>query len=191
MNEICCDLVSVLPELWHIDMSRVGVCYVQARKAVAHGMQATLTPMRCEGGELYEYRHGTRYTTQRLFLNDLEMLYILSFYLPRFMEETAEEKVSTIVHELWHIGDSFDGDLRRHEGRCYMHSSSQKEYDEHALALARRWWRSPSASRFHEILHLQFDGLKRRFGRVHGRQIAHPKLLPVNQEHSNDSTISN
>ena len=52
----------------------------------------------------------------------VEMLYILKFYLPRFQNEPFEEKLTTIFHELWHISSDFNGDIRRHSGRCYVHT---------------------------------------------------------------------
>ena len=56
----------------------------------------------------------------------VEMMYILKFYLPRFQNESFEEKLTTIFHELWHISGDFNGDIRRHAGRCYVHTSSER-----------------------------------------------------------------
>ena len=78
------------------------------------------------------------YTIQRLFdSKGQEFLYILTFYLPRFMDLSFREKLITVFHELWHISPQFDGDLRRHPGRCYAHTSSQKEYDAEMEVLQR------------------------------------------------------
>ena len=63
------------------------------------------------------------------------MLYILNFYLPRFLDLPFREKLTTMLHELWHIGPKFDGDVRRLGGRCFAHGSSQKQYDAHVEAL--------------------------------------------------------
>ena len=41
-------MIARLEELAHIDMSRVAVAVCQARKAVPHGMFASLTPVRIE-----------------------------------------------------------------------------------------------------------------------------------------------
>ena len=86
-----------------------------------------LTPLRFEGGRLTSVRRTGRWTIERLYDEaGREMLYLLSFYLPRFLEHPLREKLATVVHELWHIGPGFDGDLRRHPGRCYAHSHSQR-----------------------------------------------------------------
>lgn len=111
-------------------MSQVAIRFCQARKAVRHGLHASLTPLRFEGGELFRRRGGRTWTVERVYdVSGQEMLYLLSFYLPRFLERPFEAKLSTVVHELWHVGPKFDGDLRRHPGRCYAHSHSQKQYD--------------------------------------------------------------
>ena len=67
------------------------------------------------------------------------MLYLLRFVLPRFLDLPFDEKLITIVHELWHISPKFDGDLRRFEGRCYAHGHSRKGYDEHSKKMVDRW----------------------------------------------------
>jgi len=58
-------------------------------------------------------RRRRRWSIQRLFdPSGREMLYLLSFYLPRFLDYPFEEKAGDRRHELWHIGPAFDGDLR-------------------------------------------------------------------------------
>ena len=114
---LCHDACTRLTELQHIDMQRVAVTFSQARKQVSHGLYASMTPMRFEGGALQDTSEEQHYTVQRLYDdNGCEMMYILRLYLPRFMEESFQEKLVTIFHELWHISPDFNGDLRRHEG---------------------------------------------------------------------------
>ena len=73
------------------------------------------------------------------------MLYLLSFYLPRFCDQPCPEKLATIVHELWHIGPRFDGDLRRLAGRCYAHGHSEAVFHREMQDFARRWFGAVSA----------------------------------------------
>ncbi len=111
-----------------------------------------------------------------------ELLYILSFCLPRFMDLEFREKLATMLHELWHIGPRFDGDIRRHAGRCYAHSPSQQRYDTAMLQLADRWLALDPAPALHEFLRGRFEDLRRRYGCVWGVKVAHPKLLPITAE---------
>ena len=88
-----------------------------------------------------------------------------------------EEKLSTVVHELWHVGPRFDGDLRRHDGRCWAHGHSQEKYNAEARQLALRWLALGPPPQTHEFLRLRFGELARRHGRVFGQKIPTPKLI--------------
>ena len=179
MRVLCADMVARLPDLGHIDLPRVAVRYCQARKAVSYGIQATLTPLRFAGGQLFTVRRGRRWTLQRLYdPSGREMLYLLSFYLPRFLERPLEEKLATVVHELWHISPQFDGDLRRHAGRCFMHTHSQRQYDRQMHALAQRWLAEQPDDRLYGFLLHDFAALNQAYGPVYGAKIPRPKLVP-------------
>jgi len=178
MRALCADLVERLPELAHIEVGRVAIRFCQARIRSRHGLYASLTPLRFEGGQLFSQRRGRTWTVERLFDDaGREMLYLLSFYLPRFLERPFEEKMSTVVHELWHIGPDFDGDLRRHAGRCYAHTHSQKQYDALMRELTKKWLGLDPPSEAHAFLRHDFRQLERRFGRVFGQKIRTPRLL--------------
>jgi hypothetical protein len=107
------------------------------------------------------------------------MLYLLSFYLPRFLERAFDYKLATVVHELLHIGPAFDGDLRRHPGRYYAHGRSQKCFDAQAEALAARWLALEPPPGIAEFLHFDARELLRRHGRIVGQRIRTPKLIPA------------
>ncbi|MEQ8787252.1 MAG: hypothetical protein RIC55_13185 [Pirellulaceae bacterium] len=178
MRDLCEDITHRLPALGHIDMDRVAVSFSQARKRVRHGLYATLTPMRFEAGSLTTRRRGQSYTVQRLYAVDgREMLYILSFYLPRFLDETFREKLITVFHELWHVSPNFDGDIRRHPGRCHVHTQSQSEYDAQMAVLAEQWLALGPPGSLYSFLHDDFDTLYRRHGGVYGVKVPHPKLV--------------
>src|SRR5438552_3115759 len=140
IGRLCQDMVRRLPELAHIDISRVAVTFCQTRKAVPHGMFASLTPLRFAGGAATIVRRGRPHVIERVCDSQgREMLYILSFYLPRFQNLIFREKLITVLHELWHISPDFSGDIRRHNGRYHAHTHSQAEYDEQMGHLADRW----------------------------------------------------
>lgn len=180
MYHLCLDACSRLPELQHIDMQQVAVTFSQTRKRVSHGLYASLTPMRFEGGSLFDTSDEQHYTVQRLYDSDgREMMYILRFYLPRFMEESFQEKLVTIFHELWHISPQFDGDLRRHEGRCYLHTGSQQQYDVSMAQLVAKWLQLNPPPPLYAFLQYDFSSLQQQFGRIFGIKIPHPKLIPL------------
>jgi hypothetical protein len=181
MRRLCGDMCARLSELAHVDIQRVAVAVRRARKRVPHGLQASLTPLRFAGGQLVTENARGRWTIQRLYEapGGREYLYILNFYLPRFLNQPLEEKLLTIVHELWHIGPACDGDLRRHEGRCYIHTGRQSQYDAWAAELSRKWLSLGPPRELFAFLHHSAGELLRRYGDVSGTRIPSPKLLRV------------
>ena len=179
MRRLCKDIVSRLPQLGYIDLERVAISFSQTRKAGHYGMHASLTPMRFDGGSKQTVRHGRRWEIQRLLDGSgREMLYILSFYLPRFLELDFREKIVTVIHELWHIGPKFDGDVRRYGGRCYAHTKSG-EHDARAERLADIWLSLGPPESVYGFLRLSFGELQQQHGPVFGRKISNPKLFRV------------
>lgn len=180
MRELCCDIASRVPEMNHIDMDRVSVAFCQARKKVTWGLYAKLTPMRFEDGERIGTVRGRRYAAQQMLdENGREMLYILSFYLPRFMDIDVREKLITVFHELWHISPKFNGDIRRHPGRCFAHSHSQKKYDAQMEILVERWLQDEPPRQLLAFLEFDFRQLTKHHGPVFGLRVSQPKLIPV------------
>lgn len=184
LRRLCEDISRCQPEYRHIDMSRVAVTYAQTRSPVEWGMQAKLTPMRFEGGALTCLRDGRRWGAQRLYQDGEEMLYILTFYLPRFLNLPFEEKMVTVFHELYHISPAFDGDIRRFAGACYMHTGSQAEYDRQMAVHARQYLAQLPQERFPEYLRYDFPGLRRRYGDVVGLRLAVPRLIALDDDGS-------
>ena len=180
IRRLCEDMVLRLGELAHVEMARVAVSVSQTRKPVQHGIFASLTPLR--------FAHGTATTTRRGKLvtvesvrdgNGREMLYILSFYLPRFQNLDFREKLITVLHELWHISPDFNGDIRRHAGRYHAHTHSQAEYDEEMGRLADRWLSENPPESLWSCLRDDFRQLHSRHGAICGIKYRRPRLIPI------------
>ncbi len=178
MSRLCIDVTDRLDEFSHIDMSRVAVTFAQARRRVLHGLQAKLTPLRFEGGATTTHRQGRLWGCQKLMLGGREMYYILTFYLPRFLDQSFKEKMITILHELYHISPEFNGDIRRLDGRCHVHSHSQKEYDAHMAQLAAHYLATRPDEDLLQFLRSDFKTWRNRGGVV-GLRIPVPKLIPI------------
>src|SRR3989304_3063508 len=107
------------------------------------------------------------------------MLYILNFYLPRFLNLPLREKLDTIISELWHMAPGFDGDIRRFGNSRYAHGPSKKQYDKQVAALVDQWLaQSPSESAW-GFLRNNFNELSARYGRIIGNKFPAPKLYRV------------
>lgn len=182
MNRLCQDVCERLEVFQHICMEQVAVTFAQSRNASIYGIQAKLTPMRFEKGSLTTSRHGREWTVQRFYLGKVEMLYILTFYLPRFQNNTFREKMITVLHELYHISPYFDGDIRRFEGRYHAHSSSQKEYDLLMERYVDEYLQLAPPKNLYAFLEHDFHGLLKQHGGVTGHKLPIPKLIPVEND---------
>lgn len=181
MRRLCDDIVGRLAEFQHVDMSRVAIRGCQTRRPGRYGVQASLTPLRFKDGALQSVRRGRAYTIQSLHDGrGREMLYLLSFYLPRFLDLSYDEKLATVCHELWHIGPRFDGDIRRHEhGRCYAHGPSEKAFHAEMHVLAKRWLTLDPPHELHADLRSSFGTIRQKYGAVLAVRIPTPRLVPV------------
>jgi predicted metallopeptidase len=176
---LCGDIVTRCPDLAHIDVSRLLLSVTQARNGHNHGLQARVTPLRFRNGRLTRQRRGTVYQVQRYFVGDREMLYLITFYLPRFLDQDFSEKFITLFHELYHINPEFNGDFRRHGGRYSIHSHSQKEYDDLMAQLAREYLANGADPSLHAFFRLNFAQLLHRHGSVVGVMLPRPQIIPV------------
>jgi hypothetical protein len=135
--------------------------------------------MRFKHGHMVRRQRGAEYQIQRFRVEQSEVLYLMTFCLPRFLNQDFDEKFITIFHELFHIGPNFDGDLRRHEGRYEVHTHSQKKFDARMLQLAREYLSGRPDPELHAFLRLNFAQLCHRHGGVRGAVVPRPKILPL------------
>jgi predicted metallopeptidase len=179
IRRLCGDIVERCETLGHIDVSRLLFASTQARTGRFHGLQARVTPLRFHGGQLTRRRRGISYQVQRYFVADREMLYVVTFCLPRFLDQDFDDKFVTLFHELYHISPACDGDLRRHGGRYAIHSHSKRGYDRYMADLARAYLAGGADPGLHAFLRLNFAQLQERHGSVVGVVVPRPKLIPI------------
>ena len=180
MRLLCQDMVARLDQLQHIDMQRVAVGFAQNRRRSCGGLYASLTPLRFANGQRYMFRRGKCWGMQQVVdASGREMLYILRFYLPRFMDLPFSEKLLTVMHELWHIGPNFDGDLRRFPGRRFAHGPTRRHFDVQSQQLVERWLATRPPESVYSFLKLRCHQLLQAYGSIFGEKYALPKLVPV------------
>lgn len=179
LSRLVADLRDRLPALAHIDPARLLVTLTPARRRGPFGLQARCTPLRLAGGATTKWVRGRDYRVQRYTVDGRELLYLVTFVVPRFLDLSAREKLVTVVHELWHVGERFDGDLRRHPGRCYAHTGSRKRYDDQMGRLVDDYLRTGPNPAMVEWLRPDAAGLLALFGGAVGVTVPRPKMIPV------------
>lgn len=179
MARLCRDVSRRCLEFAHLNLDRVLITFTQARTGRRHGLQARVTPMRFSGGASVRVVGGVRCRVQRFTVDGRDILYVVCFCLPRFLDQTFEEKFVTVFHELYHIGPLFDGDLRRLGGRTSVHGPDAKAYDAHMAGLARDYLQAGPDERTYSFLRLNFGQLLHRHGAVRALKVPRPKVIPV------------
>jgi hypothetical protein len=179
MRRLCRDVADRCETLRHVHMPRVLVSFTPSRNRSRYGLQARVTPLRFRSGALTR-RHGSvEYQVQRFFVDGCEMLYVLTFCLPRFFDQSFREKLVTVFHELYHVSPAFDGDLRRHPGRYTVHSHSKERYDSHMAELVEEYLEDHPEPEVFGFLRSGYRDLWDRHGGIRGVVVPRPKLLPV------------
>lgn len=102
-------LVRTQEELRHVEPKRILVVAGEARRA----SHATVTPLAFEGRK----RRQGRRLKPLVKVNGRRMLYLITLRPLFFRASTPRERVATLLHELLHVSEAFDGTLetkRRH-----------------------------------------------------------------------------
>lgn len=115
------DVAERLPEFAHVRASRVLVVAGEARGT----SRATIRPAYLAPLSEAKHRRFIRVRGRR-------MLYVMTLRPLWFAESTPEERVSTILHELYHASTRFDGTL--HRGRRHKRFP-RAAYDRHIREL--------------------------------------------------------
>ncbi len=174
MTALIQHIADTVPELAHVDTRRLLVSITRQRSRYRDGLFAHVTPMRFENGAHTTVWRSKTYQASRLVRNGKEILYVISFCLPRFLKRTFDEKIHTTIHELYHISPLCDGDVRRYgSGRIHtkqFHTTVDRLTDrflalhdrEHSAFLAPCW-----------------RTIQRRYGNIVGEtlRIPQPRLI--------------
>lgn len=182
MGSVCSDMTQRVAALSHIRMEDVLISFSQTRSSSIYGTYAHVVPLRFKNGALEEVRRGHRYGCQKVRHNGRDVLYILSFFMPRFFNLGFQEKLTTVVHELWHISPDFNGDIRHFPGSrfghsCSGHGTSKKAYNDNARRIAQLWLNLGPPRDLYELLHLNYSQLVERYPRIYGTRAVVPKLI--------------
>ncbi len=172
-------LVERVNELSYINLEHVLFTISPSDSSALWGKQAKLTPLYFPGGQSVGEVNGVTYRAQEIWVKEFRQKYLVTFFMPRFLQQTFSEKLVTIIHELFHISPAFDGDLRRFETSDDHHAGDEKAYDQQMIDIARRFLSSKPDPRYLDFLRLDYVAMKSRYGGVGGVHLAPPKLIPV------------
>jgi hypothetical protein len=170
-------------KLAHLRPAQIVHGITQARNRSRYGVFAECHGLRFKHGAREMVSGRNAWVWPEIRVRGQEILYYITYYLPRFLDLPPAERLNTLVHELWHISPRFDGDLRRFPGRNEYHGAS---FDREVRALCDEARAQLDPERF-PFLRWSFDELTARYGGVVGAKLkkfrprrVHPAELPTN-----------
>lgn len=122
------DIAAKMPEFGHVKPGRILVVAGEARRA----SRGTVKPLCFRGGKSVD-RTGRRKPIIRI--RGKRMLYCITLRPLFFRASTAQARVETVLHELFHLSRRFDGTL--HSGR--RHAVLGKAFSRKLGPLVRRY----------------------------------------------------
>jgi hypothetical protein len=175
-------LVRRIDQLAHIRPGQILHGVSQARARTRHGVYAQCHGLRFKHGQReHETRDGYAWVWPELRVRGQEILYYITYFLPRFLDQPPRERLQTLLHELYHIHPQFNGDLRRFPGRNEFHGNRYEDFDgvvdrmlEQALPLI-------DVERF-PFLTFSFDELMQKRGGIVGSRLKRFKPRRVRVE---------
>lgn len=180
LERLIADIVRRMPEFGHIDPQQLLVCISNTRNGGIHGTYAKIHPLRFkDGSRTTTARRGRRTFTCSMppvTHRDTEILYIIYFLVPRFLNLPLKEKLITVLHELYHVAPEFNGDIRRFPGKNYAHGSSTKKYNALMATLADAYLNELEDKRILSFLEGGMEELRARHKAIVGRKFPAPRM---------------
>lgn len=177
-------LAKRVPRLAHLRPAQIIHGITQARNRSRYGVFAECHGLRFKHGKREHVAGKHAWVWPEIRVRGQEILYYVTYFLPRFLDQAPAQRLNTLVHELWHISPHFNGDLRRFAGRNEFHGES---FDREVDSLCAEALGQLEIEKF-PFLRWSFDELVDRFGGVVGARLkhfkprrVHPSELPANQ----------
>lgn len=183
LERLVADIAGRVEEFSHIDPRRVLVCVSSTRNGGVHGTYAKIHPLRFEDGTRSKIiRRGVRkyaYEMPVISHRGADMLYVVYFLVPRFLNLPYREKLITLFHELYHISPEFNGDIRRFPGKNYAHGSSTKRYNACMAKLVDAYLEKHEPTALTAFLEGDMAAIRERYKAIVARKMAAPQITLV------------
>jgi hypothetical protein len=173
--------VQRVERLGHIRPGQIIHGVSQARVRTSHGVYAQCHGLRFKNGKREHHTNdGYAWVWPELRIKGRDVLYYITYYLPRFLDQSPQARLQTLVHELYHISPHFNGDLRRFPGRNEFHGNRYEDFDGVVDSIVDELRPQLDFARY-PFLTCTFDELCVRYGAVVGNRLKRfkPRRVPV------------
>lgn len=179
------DIIKMHPFFKHIGIKNILIA-ISPSNSNRNGVVAKLRPMLFEGGSRTKVVRGIEYAAPEVIINGTNILYIVYFHLPRFLNHgNQKNKLATVIHELHHVSPLFNGDIRRYSGKNYAHGNSRKDFDDLISIYTDEYISYTIHPELSIFLKYKYNELKRKYGAVYGDMIRIPRLKNISFDMAN------
>lgn len=169
------DIIKTHPFFKHIKTENILIA-ISPSNGNRNGIVAKLRPLLFEGGSKKKVVRGVEYESPELRINGINILYIIYFHLPRFLNYGDQKtKLTTVIHELHHISPLFNGDIRRYPGKNYAHGNSRKYFDDLISVYTDEYIRSTNHPELGDFLKYKYNELRNKYRTIYGDMIRIPR----------------
>jgi predicted metallopeptidase len=176
------DMVKSTEEFKSFDLNKILICCASNRKDFRGATYGKLLPLRFKDGSEIIKHNGKFYTIPKVKMNDIEILYVIYLYIPKFFNLSAKDKVNVMFHELYHINPGFNGDIRRMGEFKSAHGHSRKAFEEKYIEYADVFFDKIKDMPYYNFLQMNSDEIQAQFKKVKYRRMKSikPVLLAAN-----------
>lgn len=184
------DIIKTHPFFKHIVIKNMLIA-ISPSNGSKNGVVAKIRPMLFEGGSRTKVVRGIEYAAPEVVINGANILYIIYFHLPRFMNHGDHKtRIATVLHELHHISPLFNGDVRRYSGKNYAHGNSSKDFDNLISVYTDEYISCTAHPELSIFLKYKYNELKRKYGAVYGNMIRIPRSQKCNVQKLNGKLLT-
>ncbi|HPS86815.1 MAG TPA: putative metallopeptidase [Spirochaetota bacterium] len=176
------DMVELTEEFKCFDLNKILICCASNRKDFRGATYGKLLPLRFKDGSEIIKHNGRFYTIPKVKVNNMEILYIIYFYIPKFFNLSAKDKVNVMFHELFHINPEFNGDIRRMGKFKAAHGHSRKSFEEKYIEYADTFFEKIEDAPYYNFLKMNSEDIQKEFKKIKYRRMKSikPVLLTSN-----------
>lgn len=173
------DMIISTDEFRSFDLNRMLVCCASNRKDGRGATYGKLLPLRFKDGSEIIRHNGRYYTIPKLRVNDIEILYVIYFYIPKFFNLSAKDKVNVMFHELYHISPEFNGDIRRMGKVKSAHGHSKKSFEEKYIEYSDIFFDKIKDTPYYNFLNMNAGDIRKHFKKIKYRRMKGIKPVPL------------
>lgn len=176
------DMIKSTEEFKPFNLNKILICCASNRNDFKGATYGKLIPLRFKNGSEIINHNGRFYKIPKVTINDIEILYLIYFYIPKFFNLSAKDKVNVMFHELYHINPGFNGDIRRMGEFKSAHGHSKKSFEEKYIDYADKFYDKIESTPYYNFLQMNSYDIEKHFKKITYRRMKSikPVLLAAN-----------